>query len=267
MRILLIEDTADLAEAIQAWLNRAGHDVAAAATAAEGLALLARWPTDLLLLDINLPDRSGMSVLSDLRAAGNRLPVVVITARSDIDDKVSLLESGADDHLVKPFDLRELEARLRAVMRRPERRPDATPARGPALDPVAAPVPAPAPSPRTLAEPVAPQLGTATPSIPKPPAASHVCGRLCLDPERREALVDGRPLPLLRRELRLLEILLQRQGRLMTREQLISQLFEWDAVAPNALEVHISRLRRKISGAGVEILTLRGEGYRLQAAA
>ena len=220
MRVLLIEDTVDLAEAISTWLRRAGHEVEEAVTAAEGWEHLARGRHELLLLDINLPDRSGVSLLSELRAGGNRIPVVVITARSDIDDKVSLLEMGADDYLVKPFDLRELEVRIRAVLRRPE-----------------------------IARPL-------------PPA----CGRLCFDPETREALVDGKVLPLLRRELQLLEILLRRPGRLMGREQLLSALFEWEEVAPNALEVQISRLRRKIAGAGVEIVTSRGEGYRLQEA-
>ncbi|HEY8564614.1 MAG TPA: response regulator transcription factor [Beijerinckiaceae bacterium] len=119
MRLLLVEDTHDLGEAMQTVLHRAGHAVDWVQNGVEAIERLGAQPFDLVVLDIMLPGRSGFEVLSGLRARQDRTPVLVVTARSQIDDKVSLLDLGADDYLVKPFDLRELEARVRALLRRP----------------------------------------------------------------------------------------------------------------------------------------------------
>lgn len=118
MRILLVEDTADVADAIARSLDRHGHavDLAASRQAAEDA--LAVGSYDVIVLDWNLPDGSGVDVLSALRASGSKTPVLILTARLAIDDRVSALDLGADDYLTKPFDLRELEARVRALMRR-----------------------------------------------------------------------------------------------------------------------------------------------------
>ena len=119
MRILLVEDNLDLGDAVESKLRLAGHSVQ---WARDGLTALRRgldetW--DALVLDINLPGKDGFSVIRELRAAGLEAPVLVMTARAEIEDKIDMLDLGADDYLVKPFDLRELEARLRALMRRP----------------------------------------------------------------------------------------------------------------------------------------------------
>ena len=119
MRLLLIEDTPDLGEAMQTALQRAGHAVDWAQDGDDAAELLATTPFDLVVLDIMLPGRDGFAILSELRKRRDRTPVLIVTARSEIDDKVGMLDLGADDYLVKPFDLRELEARVRVLLRRP----------------------------------------------------------------------------------------------------------------------------------------------------
>ena len=118
-RILMIEDDARLAAMVAEDLGRSGLDVETAGTAAEGLARLARGPFDLVLLDLMLPDGDGLDVCRRIRAAGSAVPVVMLTAKGDPTDRVVGLELGADDYLAKPFDPRELLARVRAVLRRP----------------------------------------------------------------------------------------------------------------------------------------------------
>jgi two-component system, OmpR family, response regulator TctD len=146
--------------------------------------------------------------------------VLVVTARSEIDDRVSLLDMGADDYLVKPFDLRELEARLRALMRRP--------------------------------------AGHAT--------SRMVLGDLVMETAAHSITIAGVPVEIGRREFRLLEILLSRAGQVVAKERLMQQLFSIDEdVAVNALELYVSRLRRKIENSGVSILTVRGIGYLARA--
>ncbi len=168
------------------------------------------------MLDITLPGKDGYAVLRELRAAGLEAPVLVMTARAEIEDKVDMLDLGADDYLVKPFDLRELEARLRALMRRP---------------------------------------GGQTSSV-------TVFGNLTLDTAGRAVKLDGQLLELGRREFRLLEILLARQGQTVAKERLMAQLFDADDVSLNALELLISRLRKKLAGASIDIVTVRGVGYQ-----
>ena len=118
MRILIVEDATDMAEAIAIRLGKAGMacDMAESCEAAEDFLAVQRY--DALVLDINLPDRTGTELLADLRARGMRTPVLMLTALFSVDDRVSALNLGADDYLVKPFDYRELEARLRALVRR-----------------------------------------------------------------------------------------------------------------------------------------------------
>lgn len=118
MRVLIIEDAADMAEAVRGHLHKAGMtcDVAGDCAAAEDCLAVTRY--DALVLDIHLPDRAGTELLRDLRTRGERVPVLMLTALFSVDDRVSALDHGADDYLVKPFDHRELEARLRALIRR-----------------------------------------------------------------------------------------------------------------------------------------------------
>ncbi|WDR04377.1 response regulator transcription factor [Devosia algicola] len=125
MRILLVEDTHDVADAVVTSFGRRGDAVDHAQTRLEADDLLAVQRYDVIILDINLPDGDGLSLLADQRREGNATPILMLTARLEVDDRVAALDRGADDYLVKPFDLRELEARVRALARRALRDPDA----------------------------------------------------------------------------------------------------------------------------------------------
>jgi len=216
MRILLAEDTADLAEAVATQLTRAGHAVTLAVDGEEASAVLRSDRFDLVVLDLTLPLKDGATVLAEMRGRRDRTPVLVTTARSAIDDRISLLDLGADDYLVKPFDLREFEARVRALLRRP--------------------------------------MGMG--------ASAETFGNLTFDAGTRQVLVGADPVDLSRREFRLLEILLGQIGKPVRKDRLIDQLFgPDDDVAPNAIELYVSRLRKKLGEASLDIATLRGEGY------
>jgi len=159
--------------------------------------------------------------LKHLRGRDSRLPVLILTASDAVSDRVRGLDSGADDYLAKPFDVAELEARVRALTRR----------------------------------------GMAG----SPTLVHH--GALAYDQVGRVARLHGEPLELSARELNLLEILLQRTGRLVSKEQLVSHLCEWgEEVSPNAIEVYVHRLRKKLEPGGVRIVTVRGLGYSLEKA-
>ncbi len=118
MRLLLVEDDAVLRDVMQRSLGGAGHRVDAAATATQARHLWQVQPVDAVLLDLNLPDGSGLTLLRDARGRGDRTPVIVLTARNRTDERIAGLDAGADDYLGKPFDLAEVEARLRALVRR-----------------------------------------------------------------------------------------------------------------------------------------------------
>ena len=118
MRVLLVEDTPDLADGISRYLGASGHAVDVAPSLADAEAALDVAPYDVMLLDLALPDGSGLTLLRTLRARGERLPVVIATARDQVSDRIDGLDAGADDYVVKPFDLGEVEARLRAHQRR-----------------------------------------------------------------------------------------------------------------------------------------------------
>jgi two-component system response regulator TctD len=218
MRILLIEDTADLAEGVVACLVRMGHAVDWASDGATGDEMLGEANYDLAILDLTLPKLDGMTVLKRLRSRRSQTPVLVLTARSTVDDRVDVLDLGADDYLVKPFDFRELEARVRSLLRR--------------------------------------QSGERSSIL-------SLMG-ICLDRSGRAASVHGAPIHLTRRELSLLEILLSSSSRIFGKAELLDQIFGYGGDATeNAVEVLITRLRRKIEGSGAQIETHRGLGYRL----
>jgi two-component system response regulator TctD len=219
VRILLIEDSPDLGDAIETKLRTAGHSVEWVQDGPTASSWLRDQTWDAIVLDIMLPGKDGFTLLRELREAHCGTQVLVITARAEIEDKISMLDLGADDYLVKPFDLRELEARLRALLRR-----------------------------------------TAGQSS----SLAHY-GNLALDMANRSASVDGHPLDLGRREFRLLEILLAHPNQTVSKERLMNQLFSLDEdVSLNALELQVSRLRKKLAGASVDILTVRGVGYQAQ---
>lgn len=228
LRVLLVEDEPEMAHALRAALTR--HDVVLdhVTTLAEADAALADALHDAMLLDRRLPDGDGLTLLQKLRAGPRAraetrfMPVIVLTARGDMLDRVAGLDAGADDYLAKPFAVEELLARLRAVLRRP---------------------------------------GTVA-------SRTVRAGRLSFDHAHREVSVDGVPLDLPRRELLVLEALLGRVGRTVMRGSLQEAVYGFeDDVQSNALDAHVSRLRRKLveAHADVEIHGIRGIGYLLRA--
>ena len=219
MRILVAEDDAVLAEAVQHSLRQSGFAVDVVRNGAEADSALEADDFDLLILDIGLPKKSGLDVLRRLRTRNSRIPVLLLTALDAVSDRVRGLDAGADDYLAKPFDLAELEARVRALTRR----------------------------------------GMAG----SPTLLRH--GALSYDQIGRIASLHGEPLDLSAREVGLLEVFLQRAGRLVSKDQLVSHLCEWgQEVSPNAIEVYVHRLRKKLEPGGVRIATVRGLGYSLE---
>jgi two-component system OmpR family response regulator len=220
MRILIAEDDPILADALRCTLRQSGYAVDWVKNGGEADAALNTHEFDLLILDISLPKLCGFEVLKRLRARNSRLPVLVLTALDSLSDRVRGLDAGADDYLAKPFQLAELEARVRALTRR----------------------------------------GMAG----APTLIKH--GRLSFDQVGRVAELDGERLELSARELALLELFLQRSGRLAHKDQLVEHLCEWgEEVSTNAIEVYVHRLRKKLEPGGIRISTVRGVGYRLEA--
>ena len=220
MRLLLVEDDTMIGEVVLDLLRAEHYAVDWVKDGDEADAGLEAGGFDLLILDIRLPKLSGLEVLKRLRARNSRVPVLLLTALDSVTDRVRGLDAGADDYLAKPFQLDELNARVRALIRRGM---------------------------------------SGAPTLIK-----H--GRLCFDQVGRVAQLDGERLDLSARELSLLELLLQRPGRLVHKAQLVEHLCEWDeAVSSNAIEVYVHRLRRKLEPAGVTISTVRGVGYCLDA--
>lgn len=219
MRLLLVEDHAELSQWVAKTLRHAGYvlDVLDRGDHADHALLTQHY--DLVILDLSLPGMDGLEVLRRMRARekGMPTPVLVLTARGATEDRVRGLNTGADDYLTKPFDLGELEARIKALLRR---------------------------------------SGNLVPMVR--------IGLLEFDTNARMATVAGRPLALTPRELAVLEALLSRSGRPVAREALFEKVFDFDADARvEAIEIYVSRLRKKLEGSGVAINTLRGLGYLL----
>jgi len=218
MRVLVIEDDTTLGHALQEFLADQGYAVDWLTDGGKVLGALAGQPYDLLLLDLNLPDMSGLDVLRQLRQDGIQVPVLILTARDGIDDRVDGLDAGADDYVTKPFDLPELAARVRAFARR--------------------------------------RTGQAQPLIE--------VGPLVFDTVGREVRANGERLQLSVRELSVLEMLMARVGRVVTKRQIVNSLSAWDAdFSENAVEVYVYRLRKRLEGTGATIQTVRGFGYLL----
>ena len=219
MRILIVEDDAPLARGLVALLRGSGHAVDHVTEGGEALAILPGEPYALVILDVGLPDLDGFAVLDRLRRGGNRVPVLMLTARDALDDRIRGLDLGADDYLRKPFEPAELEARVRALTRR----------------------------------------------RPGDPAPLLVIGTLTLNRSHGSADVAGRVLDLRRREWSVLEALAVRAGQVVPRDRLIAEVFGFDEpVGPNAIEVHVTRLRAKLAPDGPGIRTIRGVGYLLE---
>lgn len=248
MRILLVEDDPMIGESVGDGL-RAEHyamDWVCDGKAAE--AALARENYDLILLDLGLPNRDGLDLLAAYRKGGGDAPVLVMTARGELTDRIRGLDTGADDYLVKPFDIDELYARIRALLRR--RRTRAAPAVQGALTP-AAPTPAAPPAPGLpKAPPPAPQGG-----------ATIECRGLVLKPGTGEISFKGSPLRLSGREYAVLRALLDPPGVIVSRERLESLLVKADPTAVGSADREVFLLRNKfgndfirnVSGAGYMI--------------
>jgi len=227
-RVLIIDDDRDLAAMLGEFLQREGYAVEAHHGADAGVAALRAAEPDLLILDVMLPERSGLDVLRELRLASSRLPVMMLTARGDPIDRILGLELGADDYLAKPFDPRELLARIRAILRR----------------------------------------ATATPaSADASPAGELRVGDLHLDLRRRRALLGETTLELTGAEFRVLLGLAQSHGTPVDRSDLTEQaLGRKLTLYDRSIDTHVSNLRRKFERAGstsLQIRAVRGTGYEL----
>lgn len=239
MRFLLVEDDDVLRDVMQRSLAQAGHRVDAAASADDARHLWRVQPFDAVLLDLNLPERpggamtSGLLVLREARARGDRTPVLVLTARNRTEERIDGLDAGADDYLGKPFELAEVEARLRALVRRAQGADDVVAVAGLRLD----------------------------------RRAGRLTLRLQAGAEAGFAAASAsQPLVLPAREFEVLQALLSPPGRVVSKRSLSDRLSGFDeALGANALEAFISRLRRKLQGSGATIRTLRGLGYVLEA--
>jgi DNA-binding response OmpR family regulator len=218
MRLLVVEDNEELAGLLRTGLEAAGFAADLVANAGDARAVIASTRYAAVVLDLGLPDEDGLTVLRELRAREDATPVLVLTARGGVHDRVIGLRSGADDYLVKPFALEELVARLQALLRRPG-----------AL------------------------LGR-----------SLRVGNLAFDTEARQVFVDDLPQIFSSREVAVLEILMRRSGRVVSKKLVEDQLFGLSIdVGSNAVEVYVHRLRKLLAdcGAKVQIHTIRGVGY------
>ena len=218
MRILIAEDDAIIADGLARSLRQGGYAVDWAPNGHDADAALTTVSYDLLILDLGLPRVPGLEVLKRLRGRGSPVPVLILTALDGTGDRVKGLDLGADDYMAKPFELAELEARVRALTRR---------------------------------------SAGVMPTIQ--------CGALVYDQVGRSAQIHGQSLDLSAREIGLLEVLITRMGRLVSKDQLVDQLCGWgEEVSHNAIEVYVHRLRKKLESGGVKITTVRGLGYCLE---
>jgi two-component system, OmpR family, response regulator len=219
VRIVLIEDNTMLARAVIQALQDEGHAVDWLANGADGAEFLSTQGADLAIIDINLPKQSGLDVIRALAAKRNDIPVLVLTARDSLGDRIMGLDAGADDYMTKPFEMAELTARVRALGRR----------RGKRLHNV------------------------------------ETCGALSFDRLSRQLSAPDGAIVLPRRELALWEVLFDNAERVVSKDALCDSIYGTGAdVEVNAVELLVSRLRRKIERHGVTIRAIRGLGYVLQ---
>ncbi len=226
--VLIVEDDPTVSQLIKLYLARDGHAVATALNGIEGLRLARELRPDLIVLDLNLPGMDGIEVCRRLRAESH-VPVIMVTARVDEDDRLAGLDLGADDYVTKPFSPRELAARVRAVLR------------------------------RTTREKTAEVKGQ----------VNVEAGSIRVDTNGQRASVSGKDLPLTPTEYRVLVTFMRARGRVLTRDQIIEAVFGYDFDGlDRTIDTHISNLRKKIeaAGGGNHIKTVYGSGYRFDVA-
>ena len=219
MKVLIVEDTVELARALGDFFALGGHsaDIAGDLSSAQDYLSVSHF--DMVLLDIMLPDGDGRGLLKSIRKRDDSIPIIVMTAKSEISDRIDVLDIGADDYIVKPFEFAELEARCRAVLRR--------------------------------------QKGQNQTKL------SY--GSVSLFPLLATLEFKNKQQNLRNRELRLLEIFFNNPEMIHSKEQLTDRLFSLsEEVTDNTIEVYVGRVRKKLVGSGLEIITMRGLGYRLR---
>jgi two-component system response regulator PhoP len=220
MRLLIVEDDVALRQSLAARLREADFTVDEAGTASEAEYFAAEFAVQIAIIDLGLPDRSGVELIQRLRAAGHVFPMVILTAREHWQDKVNGLNAGADDYVVKPFNIDELKARINALLRR--------------------------------------SAGHAQPVLR--------AGPVTMNTGAREVRVNDQPVALTAFEYRLLEMLVMRAGRVVSKTELTDQLYDQDDESDsNVVEVLLTRLRNKLDpGRTLGLIeTIRGQGYRM----
>lgn len=220
MKLLLVEDDESMSRALRLALERRGFEVEVAANGNDALQRLRFATPDLTLLDLTIPGMDGLAVLQKARSHGVAAPILVLTARGAVGDRIQGLNAGADDYLAKPFDLDELEARIRALLRRAQGEPE----------------------------------------------AALQCGPLRLERESGAFYLADEILEVTPREQALLKALMAKPGHAVPKERLFRLVFPMEsAIQFEAIEVVAYRLRKKLAGSGVALVTLRGLGYLLRA--
>ncbi len=215
----MVEDDALLADGMIRSLKQADYTVDWTADGEEAESTLRVLEFDLVILDLTLPKLDGLEILRVLRQRRVPVPVLIVTARSDVDNRVKGLDLGADDYLTKPFEMGEFDARVRALLRR---------SRADGLKALS-------------------------------------CGALTLDMAARRAYVNDQPLDLPRREFHVLEVLMSRHGRIVSKDQIIDSISDFsDEMNPSTVEIYIHRIRKKLETTDVSIRTVRGVGYILE---
>ncbi|MEU6487599.1 response regulator transcription factor [Streptomyces sp. NPDC046887] len=228
-RILIVDDEPAVREALQRSLAFEGYGTEVAVDGADALAKIAAYGPDLVVLDIQMPGVDGLTAARRVRAAGSTVPILMLTARDTVGDRVTGLDAGADDYLVKPFELDELFARIRALLRRSSYAVGA--------------------------------------GAPEEDGGVLAFADLRMDPATREVTRGGRPVELTRTEFTLLEMFLAHPRQVLTREQILKAVWGFDfEPSSNSLDVYVMYLRRKTEAGGEPRLvhTVRGVGYVLR---
>ena len=214
MRLLLVEDDELLGDAVQIGLSQFGYIVDWLIDGESARIAIKSESFELIILDIGLPRLSGLNILQNLRSAGDKTPVIILTAHESVECRINGLDMGADDYLVKPFDLNELNARIRALIRRSQGRANTV----------------------------------------------FQYRNVTIDPAAHSVMVNKKTINVPRREFSLLQKLLENNGHVLSREQLMQSIYGWNEdVDSNALEVHIHNLRKKLNADYIR--TIRGVGY------
>ena len=248
-RILIVEDEEKIARFVTLELEHEGYQVEHAADGRTAVDLALERNYDLILLDVLLPQLNGMEVLRRVRKHKD-VPVIMVTARDAVMDKVAGLDAGADDYLTKPFAIEELFARIRVALKRAEAVRAASGVGGVGAGAGGAGAASPA--------------GDSAQTAAAPSPAALTVGSVALDPDRREVTVSGSPIVLTAREFDVLALLMAHAGTVLTRERIAHEALGYEYVGDtNNVDVHIAHLRAKIEDAGGAriIQTVRGVGY------